>query len=81
MGNGILTEAMSCDAHLSFGYILKEVSEAAIGGNHVGADLLPQIVIDKYRYHLPEYRQVKQLQKNRSIIRFVKKVRKYNNLF
>lgn len=34
--------------------------KAVIGGNHVGADLLSQIVIDKYRYHLPEYRQVKQ---------------------
>lgn len=34
--------------------------QAAIGGNHVGADLLSQIVIDKYRYHLPEYRQAKQ---------------------
>ena len=33
---------------------------AGIGGNHVGADMLAQIVIDKYRYHLPEYRQVKQ---------------------
>lgn len=33
---------------------------AAIGGNHAGADLLSQIVIDKYRYHLPEYRQAKQ---------------------
>ncbi len=31
-----------------------------IGGNHVGADMLAQIIIDKYRYHLPEYRQVKQ---------------------
>lgn len=31
-----------------------------IGGNHVGADFLSQIVVDKYRYHLPEYRQVKQ---------------------
>ena len=31
---------------------------AVIGGNHVGADMLAQIVIDKYRYHLPEYRQV-----------------------
>ena len=30
-----------------------------IGGNHVGADLLAQIAIDKYVYHLPEYRQVK----------------------
>ncbi len=34
--------------------------EAIIGGNHVGADMLAQIVIDKYRYHLPEYRQVRQ---------------------
>lgn len=34
--------------------------QAVIGGNHVGADLLAQIVIDKYRYHLPEYRQIKQ---------------------
>lgn len=33
---------------------------AAIGGNHVGADFLAQPVIDKYVYHLPEYRQVKQ---------------------
>lgn len=33
---------------------------AVIGGNHVGADMLAQIVIDKYRYHLPEYRQIKQ---------------------
>lgn len=33
---------------------------AVIGGNHVGADMLAQIVIDKYRYHLPEYRQVRQ---------------------
>lgn len=33
---------------------------AVIGGGHVAADLLAQIVIDKYRYHLPEYRQVKQ---------------------
>ena len=36
-----------------------KVPEAVIGGNHVGADMLAQIVIDKYRYHLPEYRQVK----------------------
>lgn len=33
---------------------------AVIGGNHVWTDMLTQIVIDKYRYHLPEYRQVKQ---------------------
>lgn len=37
-----------------------KVPEAVIGGNHVGADMLAQIIIDKYRYHLPEYRQVKQ---------------------
>lgn len=34
--------------------------KAVIGGNHVGADFLAQIVIDKYVYHLPEYRQVRQ---------------------
>ena len=34
--------------------------QAVIGGNHIGADMLAQIVIDKYRYHLPEYRQVRQ---------------------
>ena len=33
---------------------------AVIGGNHAGADMLAQIIIDKYRYHLPEYRQAKQ---------------------
>lgn len=33
---------------------------AVIGGNHAGADMLAQIIIDKYRYHLPEYRQVRQ---------------------
>ncbi len=33
---------------------------AVIGGNHVGADLLAQLVVDKYVYHLPEYRQVRQ---------------------
>lgn len=32
---------------------------AAIGGNHAGADLLAQLVIDKYVYHLPEHRQVR----------------------
>ncbi len=36
------------------------VPEGAIGGNHVGADMLSQIVIDKFVYHLPEYRQVQQ---------------------
>ncbi len=34
--------------------------QAVIGGNHIGADMLSQIIIDKFRYHLPEYRQVKQ---------------------
>lgn len=33
--------------------------QAVIGGNHVGADMLAHIVIDKYVYHMPEYRQVK----------------------
>ena len=32
---------------------------AVIGGNHVGADMLTQIVIDKHRCHLPEYCQVR----------------------
>lgn len=31
-----------------------------IGGNHVGADLLAQLVVDKFTYHIPEYRQVRQ---------------------
>lgn len=34
--------------------------QAVIGGNHVGADLLSQIIIDKFVYHIPEYRQVRQ---------------------
>ena len=34
--------------------------QAVIGGNHVGAELLAKMVVDKFRYHLPEYRQVKQ---------------------
>jgi len=33
---------------------------AVIGGNHVETDLLAQLVCDKYIYHLPEYRQVRQ---------------------
>lgn len=37
-----------------------EAPHAVIGGNHVGADMLAQIIIDKYRYHQPEYRQVRQ---------------------
>lgn len=31
-----------------------------IGGGHVAADMLAQILINKYRHHLPEYRQAKQ---------------------
>ena len=34
--------------------------QAVIGGNHVGAELLAKIVTDKFRHHLPEYRQVRQ---------------------
>lgn len=30
-----------------------------LGGNHVGADLLAQLVVNKYWYHLPEYRQIR----------------------
>lgn len=33
---------------------------SVIGGNHVGADFLAQVIIDKYTYHLPEHRQIKQ---------------------
>ena len=36
-----------------------ETPHAVIGGNHVAADMLSQIIIDKYCYHLPEYRQIK----------------------
>lgn len=32
---------------------------AIIGGNHVAADMLAQLVVNKYSYHLPEYRQVR----------------------
>lgn len=31
-----------------------------IGGNHIGADLLAQLVVDKFTYHIPEYCQVRQ---------------------
>ena len=37
-----------------------QAPKAVIGGNHVAADMLAQIVIDKYTCHLPEYRQVRQ---------------------
>lgn len=30
-----------------------------LGGSHVAADLLAALVVNKYSYHLPEYRQVK----------------------
>ena len=33
--------------------------KAIIGGNHVGAEMLAQLVVDKYVYHIPEYRQAK----------------------
>ena len=36
-----------------------EAPNSVIGGGHVAADMLAQIVIDKFRDHLPEYRQVK----------------------
>lgn len=35
--------------------------EAIIGGNHVAADMLAQLVVNKYSYHIPEYRQMKML--------------------
>lgn len=34
---------------------------AIIGGNHVAADMLSQLVVNKYSYHIPEYRQIKML--------------------
>lgn len=34
--------------------------QAVIGGNHVGAEMLAKIVIDKFSHHLLEHRQVKQ---------------------
>lgn len=33
---------------------------SATGGTHAGPDLLAQIIVDKYRYHMPEYRQIRQ---------------------
>ncbi len=35
--------------------------EAIIGGNHVAADVLAQLVVNKFNYHIPEYRQMKML--------------------
>ena len=35
-----------------------------LGGNHVGADLLAQLVVNKYWYHLPEYRQIRMFAEN-----------------
>lgn len=40
--------------------IFQAGSSPVISGGHVAADMLAQIVINKYRYHLPEYRQIKQ---------------------
>ena len=34
---------------------------AIIGGNHVAADMLAQLIVNKFSYHLPEYRQVRML--------------------
>lgn len=34
---------------------------AIVPGNHVAADLLAGVAVDKYVHHLPEYRQVKRL--------------------
>ncbi len=52
---------LKTDKHLPNPHIYQaKAPVAVIGGNHVGADMLAQIVIDKYRYHLPEYRQAKQ---------------------
>ena len=35
--------------------------DAVIGGNHVAADMLAQLVVNKFTYHIPEYRQAKML--------------------
>lgn len=52
---------MKADKDIPMPHIYQaKAPQAVIGGNHVGADMLAQMVIDKYRYHLPEYRQVKQ---------------------
>ncbi len=52
---------LKADKHNPSPHILQAPTPGAIiGGNHVGADLLAQLVIDKYVYHIPEYRQVKQ---------------------
>lgn len=34
---------------------------AIIGGNHVAADMLAQLVVNKFTYHIPEHRQAKML--------------------
>lgn len=39
--------------------IQAQAPACVIGGNHVAADLLSQLVYDKYVSHLPEYRQVR----------------------
>lgn len=52
---------MKADKDIPMHHIYQaKAPQAVIGGNHVGADMLAQMVMDKYRYHLPEYRQVKQ---------------------
>lgn len=33
--------------------------QSPLGGSHVAADMLAALVVNKYSYHLPEYRQVK----------------------
>ena len=40
--------------------IFQAAANNVIKGGHVAADMLSQIIVSKYRYHLPEYRQVKQ---------------------
>ncbi len=41
--------------------IQAEPAKAVIPGNHVGADVLAQLVVDKFEHHIPEYRQSKML--------------------
>jgi len=32
----------------------------AVGGSHAGADVMAEVIVNKYRYHMPEYRQCRQ---------------------
>ena len=40
--------------------IFQAAANNVLKGGHVAEDMLSQIIVNKYRYHLPEYRQVRQ---------------------